>query len=438
MEKLTMDQECVKLLSEYLKIDTSNPPGNEENAARFFAEIFDREGIEYKTYEPLPGRTSIRACLHGSGQKGPVILLNHMDVVVANADEWSFDPFGGEVRDGFIQGRGALDMKGQGIMELMAFLKMKREGKMPIRDLVFLAVADEETGGSVGVGKLLEMHPEDFKADLVLNEGGFGVTGLLPNGPAMMVSTAEKGLCWLRLTRSGPPGHGSSPHGENALERMNLALSKLLADPAPVEIKPVVAEYFRQLGQGWGFLAPFLEDGKAETLVEILTASGLIAMPQIGAMVRNTVSLNLMHAGEKTNVIPSRVTAELDARLLPGQDPEEFIESIRKKLDDDSIEIEGIAVGTATESTTDSESYEVITQVLKEHFPDAVIAPSLLFGTSDSGHFRKSGVPSYGVCPILVQMDDIKMVHGIDEKISVDNLVMGSRVYCDLVERLCI
>ncbi|MDM8554685.1 M20/M25/M40 family metallo-hydrolase [Desulfococcaceae bacterium HSG7] len=211
-----MKHESIELLSRYRKIDTANQPGNEARGVDFFTEILDREEISYKIYEPSPGRCSLRAVIPGTDEKGPVILLNHIDVVPAKADQWSSNPFGGEVKNGYIHGRGALDMKGQGIMEFLAFLEIWRKRLSQVRDIIFLAVADEETDGTCGVRHLVEKHPDDFNADLVLNEGGYLTNELLPNRQVFMVSTAEKGACWLRLKISGPPGHGSLPHGNNA------------------------------------------------------------------------------------------------------------------------------------------------------------------------------------------------------------------------------
>lgn len=431
-----MRDEAVKLLSRYIQINTTNPPGNEDQAVQFFAAIFDREEIEYRTYESESKRKSIRAVLPGSGENGAIILLNHMDVVPVNEDEWSFSPFGGEIRDGYIHGRGALDMKGLGIMELMAFLAMKREGVAPNRDLIFLATADEETGGSEGVGYLLDKHPDDFRADLVINEGGFGITNVLPDRPVVMIASAEKGVCWLKLTRKGLPGHGSMPHGQNALERMLQAFNRLFSEETPVTITPPVAAYFRNLAAGWDFLKPYLEDGREETLVRILSESGLLAMPQINAMVRNTMSLNVLNAGGKTNVIPSLAEAELDIRLLPGQEVDDFIEQVREKLADEEIAIEPITINKASESPIDTEYFAVIADVIRERFPDAVLTQSVLMGTSDSRFFRERGIVSYGVCPIFVPLDDVKMVHGIDEKISVDNLEAGTEVLTEIVRRI--
>jgi acetylornithine deacetylase/succinyl-diaminopimelate desuccinylase-like protein len=429
--------EAVSLLSKYIRIDTSNPPGNEAAAAEFFADIFSREGIEYKTYEAAPGRVSVRAALRGSGKKGAVILLNHMDVVPANPSEWSFDPFGGEIRDGFVCGRGALDMKGLGIIELMAFLAVKREGIPLDRDLIFLAVADEEALGYLGAKYLLESHPEDFKADLVINEGGFGIVDMLASGPLLMISTGEKGPCWLTLTRRGMPGHGSMPHDNNALEKMIEALHRLKSEPQPVKIIPLVAGYFRALARGMEILKPFEEDGREETLVRILNESGLINLPQISAMVRNTVSANMMNAGVKTNVIPDSATAELDVRVLPGQGVGEMIQRVTTALADEAIEIDSSRATGAGESPSDNEYFSIISEVMQESFPGSVVAPLLMTGTSDSRFFRERGVPSYGVFPVLIPMEHVSTVHGTDEMLSVENLNRGVEVFTRLVKRLC-
>ena len=432
-----MEHESIELLSKYLQLKTTNPPGNEAPAAEFFAEIFKKEGIEYKTYEPKPSRISIRAMLPGSGQRGPVILLNHMDVVPAESKDWSFDPFSGEIKDGFVHGRGAMDMKGQGIMELMAFLAMKREGVKLRGDLVFLAVADEETLGEHGAKLLIEKYPEDFKADLVINEGGFGMKDILPNKPAFLISTAEKGLRWIKLTRSGPPGHGGTPHGQNALEELTKALNRLLTEESPVTITPIIAEYFRKLSQGWDFLNPYIEDGKTETLVNILKQSGLLAIPQMSAMVRNTISLTGMQAGTKVNVIPGTAEAQLDIRLLPGQEVDSFIKVINERLGDSEIHFDFIKSIESTESPMETQDYALTEEVLQEEFPGCVVSPSLLFASSDSRFFRHKGIPAYGICPVLVSLEDINMIHGIDEKISVENVIKGTEVYTKIIRRLC-
>jgi acetylornithine deacetylase/succinyl-diaminopimelate desuccinylase-like protein len=432
-----MSHEAVELLSQYLKIDTTNPPGNEVMGVKFFAEIFKNEGIDYKTYEASPGRNSIKAVIPGSGEKGAAILLNHIDVVPAKADEWSVHPFSGEVKDGFIFGRGALDMKNIGIMELLAFLEVKRQGLTPCRDLIFLAVADEETGGSQGTQYLLDQYPDEFQADLVLNEGGFGLNNMLANRPLFMIATAEKGVCQIRLTRSGPPGHGSTPHGDNALEKLVEALNRLLSGDNPIIVTPLIAEYFKQLGTEWDFLKPYIENGETATLIEALTQSEMIHVPQMSAMLKNTISLNIMNSGNKTNVIPSEAQAELDIRLLPGTEPDAFIAEVEKRLADDNVRIEPQKKASASESPIETEDFAIIKKVYLEHYPDALAVASLLMGASDSRFFRSRGISCYGVCPMLIGVEDLNRIHGIDERISEENMIMGTRIYTEIVKRLC-
>ena len=432
-----MQHEAVDLLSQYLQIDTTNPPGNENRGVEFLAGILASEGIEYKTYEAAPGRTSIKAVLPGSGKKGAIILLNHIDVVPAKADEWSVEPFSGAVQDGFIYGRGALDMKSLGILELLAFLGVKRQGRTPCRDIIFLAVADEETGGSQGVQYLLKNFREEFQAELVLNEGGFGLTGVVADRPLFMIATAEKGVCQVKLTCTGPPGHGSTPHGENALEKMVQGLNRVLTEKNPIVVTPLIAEYFKQLGSALKVLKPYLEDGKPDTLIDVLTQSRMIEEPQMAAMLRNTFSLNRMSAGNKINVIPSTAVAEFDIRLLPGSEPDAVIADLKKMLADENIGVKAVKKARASESPRNTEDFSIIKQVHLEHYPNALAVPSLMFAATDSRFFRSMGIPSYGVCPMLVSMEEIKRVHGIDERISVENMIKGTQVFTDIVKRLC-
>ena len=432
-----MKHEAVELLSEYLKIDTTNPPGNENKGAEFLAGVLEKEGFEPKVYEAAPARSSIKAVLPGSGQKGAIILLSHIDVVPAKADEWSVEPFSGAIKDGFIYGRGALDMKSLGILELFALLEIKRQGLTPCRDIIFLAVADEETGGAKGAQYLLEHYPEEFRADLVINEGGFGLSDVLTDRSLFMISTAEKGVCQVKLTASGSPGHGSMPHENNALEKMVQGLNRVLAEDNPIIVTPLIEAYFKQLGTGWAFLKPYLDDGKPETLIDLLTRNGMIEDAQLSAMLKNTFSLNRLHSGNKVNVIPSEAVAEFDIRLLPGTEPNAVIDRIEKALADENIKVEATKKARASESRMDTEDFAIIKNVHLEHYPGALAVPSLLFGASDSRFFRKKGIPCYGVCPMLISTKELRRVHGIDERISLDNMVKGSRVFTDIVKRLC-
>lgn len=432
-----MNAEAANLLSEYLRINTTNPPGNEAEAARFFSDLLTQEGISSKKFEPAPGRVSLKAVIPGTGAKKPLILLNHMDVVAADPHHWSFDPFSGDIRDGDIHGRGALDMKSIGIMQLLAFLHLKRNNITPCRDVVFMAVADEETGSQYGAGCLLENNPDEFEAGLVLNEGGFGIQGMAANCPVHMIATAEKGFCWLRLAASGSSGHGSMPHSDNALTHLVLALHRLLSMDTDSFVTPVVAEYFRNLSTAWDFLKPYADDGKDATLLRILKETGIGSMPEIAAMLKNTISLNQLHAGEKTNVIPDRAVADVDVRLLPDTNMDDFVAQMRRCLDDDRIQIAITAAHPPTASPMDTPDFLTLSRILRRHFPESVIAPSLTVGTTDSRFFRQRNIPAYGFCPIVIPMADIKTIHGIDEKISLENLSNATQIYTEVVQALC-
>ncbi|MFP4475139.1 MAG: M20/M25/M40 family metallo-hydrolase [Desulfatibacillaceae bacterium] len=428
--------EAVRLLSEYIALDTSNPPGNEDRATAFFAEILGAGGIPYRTYEAAPGRASIRAVIPGSGQKAPLLLLNHTDVVAANPDEWTFDPFGGKVSDGYVHGRGALDMKGIGVMQLMAFLALARSGATPNRDVIFAATADEEAGGAHGIGWLLDDHPGDFKAGVVLNEGGFALEGFSPTGPMLLVSPGEKGFCWMRVTAEGKAGHGSMPAGANAVEKLVRALARVAGHEPPPRITPVSAGFFRALASGLDILAPYLDDGRDDTLLGLLKSTGLIGIPTLRAMVSDTLSVNTVSGGEKVNVIPSAAEANIDARLLPGEDPDTFAGMIAGIAGPDvEVHVEGSCPASVSE--WEHEAVRAIARSAAKRLPDATLAPFLMPGTSDSRFFRARGIPSYGLCPAVIANEEVGTIHGADERISEDNLRLGVRVYGDVVQDLC-
>jgi acetylornithine deacetylase/succinyl-diaminopimelate desuccinylase-like protein len=227
------------------------------------------------------------------------------------------------------------------------------------------------------------------------------------------------------------------PHDNNALQLMIEALDRLMAAERPVIITPITAEYFKNLATGWEFLKPYVEDGKDETLVEVLKASGLLAMPQMKAVVTNTLSVNKLIAGDKTNVIPSYAEAELDIRLLPGQKIDDFIDFVRESLADDQIEIEIIYANEASWSSMDTDDYRTMLDIIKKHNPDAVVTPWLIAGTTDSRFYREAGSDAYGILPVEIPMSHVKMIHGIDEQISVENMVTGSEIFTEIIETLC-
>ncbi len=430
--------EAVSWLSAYLSRDTSNPPGGEKEGTDFLGSILADEGIEFRVIESAPGRTNLLARLKGDGEGKPLILLNHVDVVPADPARWTYPPFSGKVAEGYIWGRGALDMKGMGIMELAAFILAHRQNLELRRDLVFLAVADEEEGGGKGIEHLLKNYPEELEADVVINEGGGGYMTFIPEHPLMMVATSEKYGLWLKLTRRGQGGHGSMPSGRGALENLVHALERLLNRPRPLRITPIVEKIFACLAQHWDILQPYQEDSSTENLKRLIEEHNLTAIPSLNAILRDTFSLNMMQAGVKINVIPDEAEAQLDCRLLPDTQAEEFLSYIKEALDDEEVEIEKIMGGDpAPESPVESPFFEAIAAAIQANYPQGIVTPLILPGLSDSRFFRRLGIPTYGFVPVLLDLEALGSVHGVDEKISIEDLRLGVKTLYDLVLALC-
>ena len=433
-----MGDEAVSILCEYLRIDTTNPPGNEAPGAEFLGSILKGEGIDCKLYESAPGRSSVLARLKGEGPGKPLILLNHIDVVPANPENWQVHPFSGDIVDGFIWGRGALDMKGMGVMELVAFIAAAREGLKLKRDVVFLAVADEEAGGYSGARMLLEQHPEELEADLVINEGGYATLDLVADTPFFMIASAEKYGYWLRLKRRGIGGHGSMPTGQGALDLMVPALARLLAKQRPMNINPTMQAFFSRLAQHWEILAPYKKDGKVETLVRLVEENNLTALPALSAVVRDTVSLNMLNAGVKINVIPDEAEAFLDCRLLPETDGEEFLAFIKEALEDPEVEVDVFMdMEKAPASPIDCDLFQAIERVVRADYPGAITSPFMLSGLSDSRFFRARGVPCYGIIPARLGIVDLARIHGVDERIPERDVKDGTKLLYDLIVEIC-
>ncbi|MBC7253267.1 MAG: M20/M25/M40 family metallo-hydrolase [Actinobacteria bacterium] len=438
MEIDKLADEAARLLSEYLRIDTTNPPGNEGAGAAFLGSILREHGLEHELYETAPGRSSLLARLSGSGEGKPLILLNHIDVVPADPEGWQVDPFSGEMSDGFVWGRGALDMKGMGIMQLMAFIAVAREGLPLRRDLVFLAVADEEAGGYCGVRALLEKHPRELEADLVINEGGYALLDLVPGRPFFLVACAEKYGMWLRLLRRGLGGHGSMPTGRGALELLIPALARLLGERRSLRVNPVMEAFFARLAPYWEILEPYPADGRTETLLRIVEERDLAAVPALNAVLRDTFSLNMLHAGNKINVIPDRAEAFLDCRLLPETEAGEFLDFVRRALGDEEVEIDRfLDMGRAPASPWEGEFYRAVEETILSFYPGCVVSPFMLSGLSDSRYFRARGVPCYGIIPARLGLSDLTRIHGVDERIAVQDVKDGVHFLYRLVRRVC-
>ncbi len=426
-----LERETVELLGEYIRIDTSNPPGNEALAARWLADLLHREGIESTAYEHAPNRASLIARLpgsDGSGDAEAVMLLNHTDVVPVEAQYWSEPPFAGLVKDGCVWGRGAQDMKGLGILELMVFLLFKRLGLPHRRDLVFFAVADEEAGSAFGIEWFAQHRPELLRARVVINEGAGGMESFMGSDrPIFSFAAAEKSPLWLWLRTEGPPGHGSMPHANNALDRLVRALFKVTEWQRPRRIVPEVAPFFVALAAA-GVLEP----------IETVEAAERVARenPLVNALTLDTISLTSCTAGIKTNVIPAVCEATLDCRLLPGKPAERFIDELRAQIDDPQVQIERIFAAEGPSSPIEGELVTVIRDVVREHMEEALVMPTVCVGFTDSRTFRRLGVPAYGFSPTLATEDERRTIHGHNERIQVESLRLGLQILLGVVRRM--
>ncbi len=418
--------EASALLREYVRLDTSNPPGNEEIAVRFLGDILRNEGIAFETAESAPGRSNLIARIGGKG--GGVCLLNHTDVVPVERQFWDVDPFAGELRDGIIWGRGTLDMKGMGIIELMTFLLLKRQG-IPLRKPVtFLAAADEEAGSDYGMSWIADHHPEWLNAEVVINEGSYGLAPTsAKERPVFQVAPSEKVPLWLKLTVRGRPGHGSVPHGDNCAEHLVHALDRVALWQRPTRITPLVRAHTEALAAA--------KRMPAATDAEIARAAA--RFPGFRARLINTVSLTSIHTGIKVNVIPAEATATLDCRLLPDVDADKFLEELRSIIDDERVVIDVINRFEGTESPMDTEFVRVVREVVAELVEGAMVVPELTTGFTDSRIYRVRGIPAYGFVPCLVVPGELSGVHGHNERISVENLRLGMQVLYEVVRRLC-
>ncbi|HEY1435537.1 MAG TPA: M20/M25/M40 family metallo-hydrolase [Thermoanaerobaculia bacterium] len=420
-------REAVELLQAYLKIDTTNPPGRERLAADFLKEIFEREGIESRIYDLGNDRANILARLPGRGLGRPILLLNHLDVVPADAERWTVPPFSGDIRDGYVWGRGATDMKGTAICQLMTLLLLKRSGAPLDRDVIFLGTADEEEGRENGVADMVEKHRVDLRdAEYCLTEGN---TISVDEGRMVSwdVDVTEKAPLWLKIVATGKAGHASIPEPDGAVARLVRAVAKILAYEPPVRLIPAVNNYFRQLAPTTkGELARALADPTA-ALRDPALRKLLLENPERNADLRTTISVTGLSGSEKINVIPGEATASIDCRLLPGEDSQRFLAKLREVAGDDSLRWEVLLSETATESPIDTALFHAIERARDRFAPGVPVFTPPLTSSTDATRLRQIGMVVYGFEPFQLSEDDDRS-HGDDERLSLDNVRFGLEV----------
>jgi acetylornithine deacetylase/succinyl-diaminopimelate desuccinylase-like protein len=427
--------ETVQLMREYLRINTSNPPGNELAAAEFFHGLFERAGIPNTIYPYAPGRADFCAILKGDGTLRPLILLNHMDVVQADPNSWRLPPFSGEILNGEMYGRGAQDMKDEGLLQAMALLIAARRHLPLKRDLIFLATSDEEVDGT-GSRWMLENHPELLRnAEYLITEGGSNLI-IQGRGTIYEVGVGEKAPYWLRLTTTGRGGHGSIPIADSAPDRLVKALARIADWQPPIHLLPSVEQYFRVIAalQPESRAAQFRDIRKA--LQDPAFARSIGRDEEYNFLLRDTVSLTVLHGSAQTNVIPDTAYAELDVRLLPDEDPKVFLGQLRRVLADDSIQITSAnRFKPPNSSSTDTSLYRLIEQVVHQYNPQAIVAPALGGGYTESQMYRPLGITCYGLNTLEVTPEVDATEHAANERVPVEQLRRGVKVLYELVAR---
>jgi acetylornithine deacetylase/succinyl-diaminopimelate desuccinylase-like protein len=427
--------EVTHLLQDLIRLDTTNPPGNEIKGAEYLAGVFKREGIEPTVLESEPGRGNIVARLKGDGRAAPLMLMAHLDVVPAEADKWTHPPYSADISDGFIWGRGTLDTKELVAMELMIMLMLKRENKKLGRDIIFMANADEENGGHKGAGWMVKQHPDLIRADYAINEGaGFGIEFL--GQRFFTCQTAEKGTARFSMRTRGRPGHGSQPHADNAVLKLADAIQKIGANEFPLHATATTRLFLEGVAEKLGKkyesdLMGLLDAQKYSAAMKRVPIDPSMRS-MLYAMLHNTVTPTMLNAGTKVNVIPSVAEAKCDARLLPGQSSQDLLRELRAIIGKD-VEVDFLDDTPGLESDFKTPLFETIKHVMAQHEPNAPVLPYLVVGATDARHVTKLGTKVYGFCPMMTASTELDRVHAHDERISIDNLLFGTRVLYDVV-----
>lgn len=419
----TAQDEVTSLLVDLIRINTSNPTHPERPAAEWVAEKLDEVGVESQIIEAAPGRASTIARIEGADRSRPPLLVHgHLDVVPADASEWSVDPFGGEVKEGYVWGRGAIDMKDMDAMVLALVREWQRTGARPARDIVLAFVSDEEAGGRQGAHPLVENHADLFAdcTEAISEVGGYSIS-LNEQARVYAVQTAEKGINWLRLRARARPGHGSFVHPDNAVTYLAEAVSRIGTYEWPI----VITDSVRGLVKGIGEVLQ--RDLDPENPDEWLPLLGGAAR-MIGATVRNTANPTMLNAGYKTNVIPSSAEATIDTRFLPGQE-DALLATIDELLGEHverTTEVSDIAV----ETSFDGALVDAMSTALRGEDPNGVLVPYLMSGGTDAKSFSTLGMRCFGFSPLLLppDLDFMSLFHGIDERVPIEGLQFGVRV----------
>lgn len=432
-----VQDEVTRHLQALIRINTVNPPGNETAAARYLASVAREAGIDHEIAEGTPGRGNFVARLRGSGAGWPVILLGHTDVVSVEPDKWSRDPFGGEVADGYVWGRGAVDMKNQVAANLMTLLLLRREGTPLARDVIMAATADEEAGSVWGAKWLWENRRDLIDAEFGLNEAGGQLVEV--NGQRFYtVQVGEKGYARMRLTARAAPGHASVPRDDTAMYRLGRALVRLHEFARPIVITPPIAMMLRTLAVAWGgeYIArveQILAQPRWDEVAALPLGSETMRL-SLRATTHNTAVPTIVHGGHRINVIPSEIAVDVDGRILPGEDAADWARQVQAAVGDE-VEVTLLQGGAGVAADPASPFYEAMGATMDALDPGAKLLPFLVSGGTDAR--AVPGIKVYGFLPGRSGEDALALAHGHDERARVGDLLYAVRAFHDLIVRFC-
>jgi acetylornithine deacetylase/succinyl-diaminopimelate desuccinylase-like protein len=424
--------EVVDICRDLIRMDTTNygdgsGPG-ERKAAEHVAALLDEVGIEAELFEGVEGRTNVVA-RWGSGPADPLLLHGHLDVVPAEADDWAVHPFSGEVQDGYLWGRGAVDMKDFDAMLLSVVRARARAGAVPQRPVVLCFTADEEAGGHEGAEQIVLQRPDLLEGctEAIGEVGGFSAT--VRGRRVYLIEAAEKGMAWMRLTATGNAGHGSMRHPDNAVTRLATAVARIGAHQWPVRLTPSMKVLLSAVGELAGVEAT---PENAEQLVEEFGPGARM----LGAVIKHTTNPTMLSAGYKVNVVPGEATAHVDGRFLPGYE-DEFFDTLAE-LVGEHVRVDYVSRQQGLETTFDGHLVDAMTASLLAEDPDAIVAPYLMSGGTDAKHWHKLGIRSFGFAPLRLpaDLDFTALFHGVDERVPTDALEFGARVFDRFLDRV--
>jgi acetylornithine deacetylase/succinyl-diaminopimelate desuccinylase-like protein len=419
------------LLAEYVRIDTTNPPGDCRAAAELLCRVLVENDLAPVTFGATPEKPNVLCHVGGTEEPG-LVLIHHMDVVPARAEEWSAPPFSAQIRDGYMYGRGTLDTKGLGVAHLCAAIGAARAGTLR-RKLFLVANADEEVGGKEGAEYFVRNLPVSFGRAFGMNEGGVGVQDLFGEGDFFLVNLWEKGPLWLTLSAEGKAGHGSRPSPRDAPARLSRAMARIAEHRDPARLCDPVREMMRNLfALGRIDLDPATLDGGPGDAVKL---EGLAsAYPEIDPLLRTTFAVTTLAAGFKPNVIPAKAEGTVDCRILPGEDPEYVADRVREMVRDLSVRVE-IDFAERPNGSPRGPLFDVLEAAIRSVHPDAVVLPYLSTGFTDSRFYRSLGIDTYGLAPLLLPRGEFGRIHGVDERIPLSGIDAMVRIVSSLIAR---